>query len=93
MSLCGGMKDPSNRLRGLVRSVRRVILSAGLRLFPGAQDNEEGFIESERECQLVDDSAAKQRKTLVDYHGNIVKKKKGGTSSMPFLFANIMKTS
>ena len=76
-SLYGGINDPSDRLRGLMRGIRRKYASGGFRLYSGPQDSEEAYVESRLiGCALLEGNGCKEMKTFVDkISGSVVRKR------------------
>lgn len=73
----GVIKDPLDRLRGVVRGIRREFASASFRLYSGPQDDEEEYVASRRMGYvLLGGMGCRIKTTFVDFNGNIVKKRR-----------------
>lgn len=76
-NLYARMIDSSDRLRSLVRSIRREFASAGFRVYSGPRDNEGQYLESKvLGCLLVTRRGVMTTQIFTSYTGTIVKKRK-----------------
>ena len=86
-SLYARVDDSSDRLRSLIRSIRREFASAGFRLRSGPWDIEGNYLETKiLDCVLVNGKGARRGQTFIDYDGTIVRKERMANYDVTPLF-------
>ena len=73
--MSGTISDPSGRLRGFIRGVRREFASAGLRFYSGESGNEDEYMEWRQPWyDVLNRRGAQKCETFVDHAGKTVRK-------------------